>query len=222
MTSRSTSLLTIILSGVLILSGFFYKAYGQEDWILKEEKEGISIFTRNFPDSKFKAIRVKCELKATLSQFVAAIMDVNTGVQWVYSTKSSVLLKQVSPSELYYYSEVSIPWPLSNRDFIAHLKVTQDPVTRIVTIYGPTVPDYLPVRKGIVRVAHSEGRWIITPLAANLVKVEYTLRTDPGGTVPTWMVNLFATKGPLESFRNLKIQLQKPVYVNAHLPYIKD
>jgi hypothetical protein len=199
-----------------------HHAYGQEDWILREEKEGISIYTRNFPDSKFKAIRVKCELTATLSQFVAVILDVNTGVQWVYSTKSSVLLKQVSPSELYYYSEVNIPWPLSNRDFIAHLKATQDPHTRVVTIDGPTVSDYLPVKKNIVRVARSEGKWIITPLAGRRIRVDYTLRTDPGGSIPAWMVNLFVTKGPLESFKNLKAQLQKPKYANVQLPFVKD
>jgi hypothetical protein len=222
MTSKSTFLLSIVLSGITLLTGLFHPAYGQQDWVLKEEKEGISVFTRNFPDSKFKAIKVKCELTASLSQFVAVILDVNTGVQWVYSTKSTALLKQVSPSELYYYSEVNLPWPLTNRDFIAHLIATQDPDTRVVTINGPTVPDYLPLKPGIVRVAHSEGKWVITPLAGGRIMVEYTLRTDPGGSIPTWLVNLFATKGPSESFRNLKVQLQKPVYVNAHFPFIKN
>jgi len=222
MTSKSTWLLAVLLSSLFTLSGLTHAAYAQQDWTLKEDKEGISVYTRNFPDSKFKAIRVRCELAATLSQFVALILDVDAGTQWVYSTKSAVLLKMVSPSELYYYSEIEIPWPLTNRDFIAHLKVTQDPATRVVTIYGPTVPGYLPVKKGIVRVARSEGLWVITPLAANRIKVEYTLKTDPGGSIPPWMVNLFATKGPLESFRNLKIQLIKPQYADAHLAFIKD
>src|SRR5882672_9242222 len=89
----------------IILTEFCYQGYGQENWKLKAEKEGITIFTRTLPDSRFKAVKVECTLAATLSQLVAVILDVNTGDQWVYSTKSSVLLKQVSPSELYYYSE---------------------------------------------------------------------------------------------------------------------
>jgi hypothetical protein len=133
-----------------------------------------------------------------------------------------VLLKQVSPSELYYYSEVSIPWPAANRDFIAELRAVQDSHSRVVTIYGPVFPDYLPVKKDIVRVRRSEGKWIISPLAKGKIKVEYTLRVDPGGDLPAWLVNMFVTKGPYESFKKLKEQLQRPEYANARLPFITD
>jgi hypothetical protein len=206
----------------ILLGCFSFSGRAQDDWKLKTDKDGINIFTRTFPDSKFKAIKVEVELDATLSQMVAVVMDVNTGAEWVYSTKSSVLLKQVSPSELYYYSEVSIPWPAANRDFIAELRAVQDPHSRVVTIYGPVFPDYMPVKKDIVRVRRSEGKWIISPLAKGKIKVEYTLRVDPGGDLPAWLVNMFVTKGPYESFKKLKEQLQKPVYVNAKLPFITD
>jgi len=207
----------MILSGLCWLSG-----RSQDDWKLKSDKDGIAIFTRTFPDSKFKAIKVEVELDATLSQLVAVILDVNTGAEWVYSTKSSMLLKQVSPSELYYYSEVNVPWPAANRDFIAQLKAVQDSHSRVVTIYGPTFPDYLPVKKDIVRVRRSEGKWVISPVAKRKIKVEYTLRVDPGGDLPAWLVNMFATKGPYESFKKLKEQLQKPAYANVRLPFISD
>jgi hypothetical protein len=149
-------------------------------------------------------------------------MDVNTGADWVYATKSSVLLKRVSPNVVIYYSEVKLPWPVHNRDFIAELTATQDPVTRVVTIYGPVVPDFIPVKKDIVRVAKSEGRWVITPIGKGRIKVEYTIRLDPGGDLPAWLFNLFVTKGPAESFENLKVQLKKPQYTNVHLPFIVE
>ncbi len=222
MTNR-TNMMTRTIFFTFILLGFFsLPGRSQDDWKLKTDKDGINIFTRTFPDSKFKAIKVEVELDATLSQMVAVVLDVNTGAQWVYSTKSSVLLKQVSPSELYYYSEVSIPWPAANRDFIAELRAVQDSHSRVVTIYGPVFPDYLPVKKDIVRVRRSEGKWIISPLAKGRIKVEYTLRVDPGGDLPAWLVNLFVTKGPFESFKKLKEQLRKPEYVNAKLPFITD
>ncbi|HEY6901537.1 MAG TPA: START domain-containing protein [Puia sp.] len=206
----------------ILLSGLCFWGQGQDDWKLKSDKEGIAIYTRTPSDSKFKAIRVVCELDATLSQLVAVILDVNTGAEWVYSTKTSVLLKQISPSELLYYSEVSIPWPASNRDFIARLKAVQDTHTRVVTIYGPTEPGYIPAKKDIVRVQKSEGKWVITPLAKGRVRVDYTLKADPGGSLPAWLVNMFVTKGPHESFLKLKEQLKKPVYAHAKLAFITD
>jgi hypothetical protein len=54
-------LLTIVFSALCFLG------YGQGNWELKSEKKGISIFTRTFPDSRFKAVKVECELEATLS-----------------------------------------------------------------------------------------------------------------------------------------------------------
>lgn len=195
---------------------------GQQDWTLKTNKEGIEIYTKNITNSRLKAIKVKCSLPATLSQLVAVVLDVNTGAEWVYSTKSSTLLKQVSPAELYYHSEVSIPWPFENRDFIAHLITTQNPATKVVTIDGPTVPDYVPLKKSIVRIHHSSGKWIIEPGPHNTVKIDYTLEVDPGGAIPAWLINLFATKGPFETFKNLKKQIKKPAYSNIHLPFIID
>ncbi|HXB95523.1 MAG TPA: START domain-containing protein, partial [Puia sp.] len=207
---------------ILLLSGVWFGGNGQDDWALKNDKDGIKVYTRTFPDSKFKAIRVELELETTLSRMVAVLLDVNSGADWIYGTKSSVLLKKVSPTELYYYSEVNIPWPFDNRDFIARLRVTQDSVTKVVTIDGPTVADYLPPKKDIVRVTQSEGKWVITPVGKDHVRIEYTLRTDPGGDIPAWLFNLFVTKGPTESFGNLKEQLKKPTYAQVHLPFIVE
>lgn len=205
-----------------LLSLFYHSANAQTDWTLKRAKDGISIYTKTMSSSGLKGIRVKCSLPAKLSQMVALIMDVDAGEEWVYGTKSSVLLRKVSPSELYYYSEVDIPWPLSNRDFIAHLIVSQDPRTKVVTINGPTEATYLPVKKNIVRVNHSNGKWILTPTKNNSIQIDYTLEVDPGGTIPVWLVNLFATSGPTETFKKMKTQIQKPQYVNANLSFIDN
>jgi hypothetical protein len=214
MTNRLALFLTLWI-GVL-------SVYGQTNWDLRNEKKGLKVYTCTPDDSKFKAIKVELELECTLSQLVAVLLDINTAAEWVYATKSAVLLKQVSPSELYYYSEVRLPWPISNRDFVAQLKVAQDPATRIVTIDGPTVGDFVPLKKDIIRVKRSVGKWVITPVSRNHIRVEYTLRTDPGGDLPPWLFNLFVTKGPVESFQNLQVQLKKPAYTNAHLPFIVD
>jgi len=206
----------------IVLFFFHYSLFAQTDWTLKKVKDKMSIYTKTVSSSGLKGIRVKCNLPAKLSQMVALIMDVDAGVEWVYGTKSSTLLKKISPWELYYYSEVEIPWPLANRDFIAHLMVSQDSRTKIVTINGPTDANYLPAKKNIVRVNHSNGKWVLTPLKPNLIQIDYTLEVDPGGNIPVWLVNLFATSGPVETFKKMKVQIQKAQYVNANLSFIDN
>lgn len=196
--------------------------FGQTDWKIKNDRDGIRVYTSAVPNSKVKALKVECDFQATLSQLVSVLLDVKTCKQWVYHTKSCVLLKQPSPSEVYYYSEVSLPWPAENRDFVAHLSVTQDANTKVVTVEGPALHGLVPAKEGVVRITNSKGRWVITPLEKNEIRVEYTLTVDPAGDIPSWLVNLVSSEGPMQSFKNLKGQLTKPEYRNASLSFIKN
>ncbi|WP_295648951.1 START domain-containing protein [uncultured Mucilaginibacter sp.] len=208
---------TLLVALMLVLKAVVVAA--QCDWKLSTEREGIKIYTGGVPGSTIKAIKVEAMFNATAAQLVALIMDVNTSPDWVYHTKSSKLIKQVSASELYYYSEVSLPWPAANRDFVAHLIVTQNPDTKVITIDGPAVAGFIPVKEGIVRIIDSKGKWIITPIGTNQIKVEYSIHVDPGGSLPSWLVNMFATEGPLKIFAGIKVQLQKSAYKNIEFAF---
>jgi hypothetical protein len=194
----------------------------QADWKFVTEKEGIRVYSRSVTGSKIKALKVECALNASLSALVKLLLDVPATVEWVYHTKSCVLLKQVSPSELYYYSEVSLPWPLENRDFVAHVKVTQDEASKTVTVNAPAIPGWVAGKRGIVRVNHSLGYWTIRPLGPGRIKVEYSLQVDPGGVIPAWAVNLLSSQGPVESFIKMRQRLQQPAYRNAVLDFIHN
>jgi hypothetical protein len=210
----------LLLSFILLFACLTTSA--QTDWKLSTETDGIKVYTSIFPGSKIKAVKVECEFKASASQFIAVIMDIKGSPEWLYHTKSCTVIKQVSPSELYYYSEVTLPWPAQNRDFVSHLSISQNPGTKLVTIDGPAVPGFVPLKDGIVRVDHSGSQWLVTPQANGEVNVKYTLHVDPGGALPAWLVNMFAAEGPVQIFKKLKLQLQKPAYRNAVLPYIQN
>lgn len=195
-------------------------AYAQPSWKLITEEQGIQVFSQPVTYSKIKALKVACELKATTSELVALLLDVNAAEQWVYHTKSCVLLRKISDSELYYYSEVSLPWPLDNRDFVAHIKVSQDPLTKIVTVNAPAVSGWMDRKEGIVRINQSKGLWVIRPAGKDKINLEYTLQVDPGGGIPAWAVNMFASQGPIETFKNMRQQLGTDKYKHAILGFI--
>ena len=211
--------------GIIIFLFFYFQIIpvsGQPEWKLIKEDTGIKVFSKTVPDSKIKAIKAELILKASATQLVALLLDVNTATEWVFHTKSCVLIRKISDSELYYYSEVSLPWPLENRDFVAHIKVFQDPKTKVVTVDAPAVPGWIAAKNGIVRISHSVGLWIITPIDKERIKLEYSLQVDPGGVIPAWVVNTFAAQGPIESFKKMQVQLKLPQYKNASLPFIEN
>jgi hypothetical protein len=197
-------------------------ASAQTDWKLSSDNDGIKVYTSPVPDSKIKAIKVECEYKATASAFVAVIMDIKGSPEWLYHTKFCRVVKVVSPEEVYYYSEVTLPWPAENRDFVSHLTVSQNPDTKVVLVDGPAVPGVVPLKSGLVRVEHSGSIWEITPAPDGIIKVKYTLHVDPGGELPSWLINMFGTEAPVQIFKNLRTELQKPAYKNAALPYIQN
>lgn len=196
--------------------------FAADDWKLSVNKDGIKIYTRPITNSKLKAIKVECSLNVRPSQLVKVIMDIDRSAEWVYHSKSAYVVKQVSPSELFYYSEVSVPWPAQNRDYISHIMVSQNPKNKEITIDAPCLPGMVPVKPNVVRICHSIGRWTIAPISNNTIKVEYQLEVDPAGTIPAWLINLFATEGPLKTFERLKQQLQKPEYKNVKLAFVED
>lgn len=210
---------------IVILLLILFKAtlgFGQDSWKLKIVEDGIKVYTRSVTNSKIKAIKVECNLAAKPSQLVAVILDINTSCQWVYQSKTAKVLKQVSPAELYYYCEVNVPWPAKNRDFVSHVRVSQDADNKVVTIDAPCVPNMVLVKENIVRITNSVGKWTIAPIENKKIKVQYELMVDPAGTIPAWLVNLFVTQGPLETFERLKVQLRKPEYKEAKFSFIRD
>jgi len=197
-------------------------AMAQDAWVLKGEKDGIKVFTRNNNGSSVKSVKAECTITASMTSLIALLLDIENSKEWIYATKSVSLLKEISPAEIIYYSEVGLPWPISNRDFIVSFSITQDSITNVVTATSINRPDYLPRKKDIVRVEHSYSQWVISPLAGGRLNVQYELQVDPGGNIPACLINLFATTGPLYTFQKLREQLKKSEYKDISLAFIKD
>jgi hypothetical protein len=212
-------LITIVLALAYCLIS---NAQSTDHWKFVTEKEGIKVYSKEVAGSKIKALQVKCVMNASVSQIVALLMDLDVATEWVSHTKSCTLVRRVSPSELYYYSEVSLPWPLENRDFVARIRVSQDPASKMVTVDAPAVPGLVPVKKGIVRISTSTGYWQLSALDAKNTLIHYTLQVDPGGVIPPWLVNSLAAQGPIESFINMKKQLLRDRYKNVKLAFISN
>ena len=211
------------LSACLFLFfSFLDNVKAQQKWTLSSNEQGIQVYLRPVADSKIKAVRVICTFAASVNQLVAAILDIQTCNEWVYHSKKNVLIKQISPLDLIYYSEVEVPWPAENRDYVVHVQVEQNQQTKVVTVNSPCIPGYVAEKKGIVRISRSVGKWTITPSGKNQVKAEYILEVDPMGNIPAWLINLFASKGPTETFRKLKTHVQKEVYKTADFVAITD
>jgi len=177
--------------------------WAQDNWELKKNENGIAVYTRKVKDEKLKEIRVVTELACTTAQLINVLQDINNYNKWVYFNKKTSLLKKTNES-LIYYTETEAPWPVTGRDLILELIIREVPGTQNLDIKVRSRPDYLPPKKDLVRVPYSLATWKVVPIAPNRLKVDYTFSVNPGGSIPTWLVNMAATVGPYNSFVNLK------------------
>jgi ribosome-associated toxin RatA of RatAB toxin-antitoxin module len=194
-------------------------ATAQDEWTFKTQSDGIKIYSNEKSGSKVKPVKVECTFNATPVQLAAVLLDVKNYPDWIYKTKQTSLIKQVSATDLYYYSELTMPWPAQNRDFAAHITATQNPETKVITVEAPSVAGMVPEKDGVTRVKKSNGKWVLTPVGNDKVNVTYYLQIEPDGAAPAWLINMFVSDGPMQSFKKLKTQLQKPAYKNPALPF---
>ena len=189
---------------VLSCSLFTCIAFSQYNWKLTKNKDGIRVYQSEAKNSIYKSIKVECTFEGTYDKLISVLNDVSLHPNWVYNNKTSSMIKRISPTEFYYYTETSLPWPMTNRDAVVHLKMTKDSLDRFVKISAIAEPGYIPQKSGKVRVPQSNIQWYVTMPTAKTIQIMYTFEANPGGSVPAWLVNSFADKGPFESFKKLE------------------
>lgn len=184
-------------------------AAAQSDCTLELDKDSIAVYTCPRPDSRYKTIITKFQIKATRAELAAALLDINGYKAWQYKTASAHVLNRISDREVVYYTEVEAPALTSNRDFVIRLTVDPDPMTNGMIMEAVSIPEYIPPVENIIRVPYSRARWMVTPAGPGRLAVEYTIDIDLGGSVPPWIVNLFSAKAPYETFKSLRSVIER-------------
>ncbi len=181
-------------------------------WTLVKEDQDITLYTRSVANSSFAETRGILTVPYNLNTIIAVLRDLEGFNQWFYQRYGTRLLKRISKTEHYDYSITKAPWPVTDRDIIIHSKLTQFPQTRIIKIEMEGVKDYIPPVKGLVRTEFYKGSWIITPLEKDLSEIIFYSHAEPGGSLPSWLVNMSVVDIPFNSLLALKKQLTQAKY----------
>ncbi|HEV7331536.1 MAG TPA: START domain-containing protein [Flavisolibacter sp.] len=195
-----------LLLSFLLVPG---SAYSQSEWSLVKDNGWIKVYESDMENSNFKRVKVQCTLEGTFEKLIEILNNVENHKTWIYRTKGSHIIKRISATEYYYYTESAMPWPIQNRDAVVHIKFFKDTVNRTLKIVAVGVPDYIASINGKIRVPRSANTWHVTMASPNKLDVSYVFEADPGGSLPAVLVNALVDKGPYESFKKLAEQLKK-------------
>lgn len=191
---------------LLLLAGI---CCGQYNWKLEKDQQGIKVYAANIPGSDFKAIKVACTLTGNYSRLIEILSDVSQFSNWIYHSKKNRLLQKRSAHDFTYHTETVLPWPMSNREAVIHIRINTDSLPAFLSISGTAEPGLVPNSKELVRISQYKAHWLVTMPAPQTLQIRYQVALDPGGSLPAWMSNMFVTKGPFETFVNLAKKLKE-------------
>lgn len=188
--------------------------FAQPSWELKKDEDNIQVFVKKVEGSSHHAFRGKMTLQTTINTIVAAITDVKSFPSWMPNTIETRVLESKEGKVSIYYLAADAPWPVKDRDGIYQFTYHQEEATEKTTIGVKCLPDYLPEKEGRLRIRKSEGFWLLEPLSSDSVAVTYELYTEPGGSVPAWLVNSSAVNQPFKTLQSLRRRVELGEYQN--------
>jgi len=179
-----------------------------QDCALKKDADGILVYTCKSENERFKSLKASFTIKhTTLEELETFLRKVDRYTTWQYNMISAKLLKTVSEDAMIVRTEIDAPWPVENRELIVEYSFSRQSSSKKLKVVTKTVAFEYPASDEVVRVPFSHAEWDVTAVG-DALQVSYTMRIDPGGSVPAWLINMAMADGPHESFTKLKKLLE--------------
>ncbi len=198
-------------------------AIADEDWKLRKDKDGIQVYTKNIEGSAHAAVRSTTIINGvTLASFVALINDAEACSDWADKCAESYVHERVSDTELFVYTHNDLPFPVKDRDVLAHIKWTQDDTTLEVVMNSEATTGVVDEVEGRLRLTDAKASWRFRPLASGDIEVTSDAHINPGSSLPGWITNRLLVKTPFETMKSFAAEVLKPKYQNAVVSFVTE
>lgn len=189
-----------LLLGLLLLP---IVLVAQSNCKLRKTAKQISVYTCERTDSDLNSVKATFPMETTASLYASIILDIDKYNEWNFEISNTKIIKLVKDRELIYYFEVDAPWPVKDRFGVLHLKVEQDPISKVMFITQDIVPEMMSGKSGFVGLEDFHSIMKIIPISKDRNKAEFFLNIDPGGDIPTWLTNMIITRMPFKTYSNI-------------------
>lgn len=181
---------------------------GETGWQKSADTDGVTVYSRERKDNSIRELKAVGVINAPPQTVWKVLRDYpNYKNTMPYMKSSNVIGVEEGGKITYLYSIVSAPL-ISQRDYV--LKITddsdwQDGKGFLKSSWTAANDKGPPETKNMVRIKVNEGSWKLEPKDdGKRTLATYYLFTDPGGSVPRWMVNKANGSAVPNVFRALK------------------
>ena len=188
----------------------FAQVFEQKEWSLAKEKDGISVYTRKVEGYQIKQTKVETIVDLPINVLYEVLIDFDHHDDWMVNFSNSELLTSADSTSYIYYIEVGAPWPIMDRDLVikGSLEYMSD---SLVILSTNKVEGYKEERDKFVRIPMMNGQWQFEKIDEQRTKVTNSTHGDPGGMIPSWIVNIKLVADPIKSIENF-ITIAKKIW----------
>lgn len=182
---------------------------GSNQWEIEIDKNGVQVYSLKSPGSYLKQYRAVMQGDYSLNHLVAGLIENSTMDMCKNHIPSCVDVQVIEPWNTKTMSDtvlwkLALPEPFMPRETLIRSQVSQDPLTKAVTVDVIAAPNAAPRNPDSIRITHMQNRWKYTPLDQGKVEIEFLQDFDMGGLFPSFLLNL---AGAEETYKFIHDQL---------------
>ena len=186
-------------------------AGNHEGWDLQLDKNGVQIYTQDWPGSSFVAVKTVQIIQSSLSNIMGNFLDISAFPEWVKDMEHAELLEDFNEhKQRTIYMHMGLPWPLKDRDVIIQQTLAQDPVSYEVTLAEQKRVGLLAEKNGVIRIPSVNSEFVLTPLSEGGVRMIWQGHNEPGGFIPSFLVNWMIENIFYDSSLSMRERFESP------------
>ena len=183
------------------------------DWKLAVQKNGIDVSIRPVKGSDLDEFMGTADIDASIDVVYAVLKDIPAATQWMADCKENREIRKIDANTSVQFNVTKAPWPVSDREALCIVFEKKDEKTGTITFeFHETNDPPVPVGKGNVRMPEISGQWVLIPVNRDHTKVVYTVKSNPGGSLPKALANMKSKDIPYNTLMGLKMMVKKDKY----------
>ena len=192
-------MMIVLITGIMVTQS----VYAAGEWQNVMSKDGIDVYTRLSPRSEFHEFKGETIIDVPMDACLGVLKDVSNQTRWMPDTKTAKLVRTIDDKSDVLYHVTAMPWPLQDRDSVVRRDFLPAPGTMIVNFRAVKDPQ-VPETKINLRINEITGQWIFHAIDASHTSVTYSMRCNPGGNIPSSVVNTMSKSLPYETLMGMK------------------
>ncbi len=188
-------------------------------WEKVDTEDGVTVYEKEAGD--LVAFRGEGHITAPVGKLLYVIEDPTHWKDWIENLDKGRILEKKSPFHKVFYQTFDSPFPASDRDIVYEAKTRRDEATDKIfvemrSVHHPKAPKTVGVRVNL-----KYTRYEITSLPGGRLHVVLETLSDPGGSLPGFLVNWAQREYPVKLFQGLRKQVRRPHVKLAPVPPVK-